>query len=225
MSTHYPVYQFIRKQNYALLLLALVAHLFCGVFTPNNLEVGRYIFAFFTSIVCLCSINISFRKSKREIALITLFFCFIISIPLLYEYIENIALFRHYFSIPYALFFLFIFSEILRFLFRPKEITHDLILAASSGYLVLVEIFVFIMEFHINRNPGGIHGINLENPLTILTDLVYFCSITISGIGYGDIHPLSSEIKLTAAFMGICGQFYLVVLVGIIISKFSNSRG
>lgn len=53
-------------------------------------------------------------------------------------------------------------------------------------------------------------------------DLVYFSSITLTSIGFGDITPSSYHTKLITAFFGIAGQFYVVVLVGILISKFSS---
>ena len=56
----------------------------------------------------------------------------------------------------------------------------------------------------------------------VYMDLVYFNSITLTSIGYGDLTPGTHYTKLITAFIGIVGQFYSVVLVGILISKFSS---
>lgn len=53
-------------------------------------------------------------------------------------------------------------------------------------------------------------------------DLVYFCSITLTTIGYGDITPNAYYTKLATSLIGIAGQFYSVVLLGILISKFTS---
>jgi hypothetical protein len=53
-------------------------------------------------------------------------------------------------------------------------------------------------------------------------DMVYFSSITLTTIGYGDILPDTHTTKLLASLFGIIGQFYSVVLIGILISKFSS---
>jgi len=65
-------------------------------------------------------------------------------------------------------------------------------------------------------------GIEAGKPAEHFIDLVYFSSITLTTIGYGDITPNAHVTKLLAAFFGIIGQFYFVVLVGILISKFNQ---
>ena len=54
-------------------------------------------------------------------------------------------------------------------------------------------------------------------------DLVYFNAITMASIGYSDISPNVHASKISAAFLGVMGQFYSVVLVGLIISKYTES--
>ena len=55
-------------------------------------------------------------------------------------------------------------------------------------------------------------------------DLVYFCSITLTSIGYGDISPGNHAAKLVVSFMGIVAHLYSVVLVGILIGKFTATH-
>lgn len=224
MAINHPAYHYIRNHRFEILLISLLMHLFCGILVPPDYIIARLVFVVMTLFVSLASINISIRKRKRSFVLQVFLFAVIVSIPLLHEYFENITYFRHYFSIPYSLFFLFIFYEISLFLLKPKEITTDLILAATCGYLVLLEIFVFVLEYFIHANPNSLHGVNLSSPMTIMVDLVYFCSITMSSIGYGDITPLTHEVKLLTSFMGISGQFYLIVVLGIMISKFTRTK-
>lgn len=224
MAINHPAYQFIRNHRYELLLGTLILHLFCGILVPPHFNSARFLFVSMTLLVSLASINISIGKKKRSIVLQIFFFAVVVSIPLLHEYFENVTYFRHYFSIPYSLFFLFIFYELIEYLLKPKEITKDLILAASCGYLVMLEVFVFILEYFVHAEPASLHGVNLESPMTIMVDLIYFCSITMSSIGYGAITPVANEVKLLSGFMGLCGQFYLVVVLGIMISKFTGSR-
>jgi hypothetical protein len=49
---------------------------------------------------------------------------------------------------------------------------------------------------------------------------LYYSTITLTSIGYGDITPNVHYTKLIVSLVGIVGQFYSVVLVGILISKF-----
>lgn len=65
-------------------------------------------------------------------------------------------------------------------------------------------------------------GIDYSSPAHVFIDLVYFCSITLTTIGFGDITPSAPHTKLASSLFGVAGQFYSVVLVGILISKFTS---
>jgi hypothetical protein len=52
--------------------------------------------------------------------------------------------------------------------------------------------------------------------------MAYFSFVTLTSIGFGDIYPITDMSRLTTAFFGMIGQFYMVAVVGIVISKFSS---
>lgn len=68
--------------------------------------------------------------------------------------------------------------------------------------------------------PGSFRGIDATSATTVYLDLVYFCSIVITSIGFGDITPAHHATKLATSAVGLTGQ-YSVVLVGILISKYT----
>lgn len=125
-------------------------------------------------------------------------------------------------NINYVIFFTFLFIELLRFLIKPGYINSDIISAAACGYFLLIEISVFLMQTIFYINPLSFKGIDTSGPAATYIDLVYFCSITFTSIGFGDILPNTHNAKLITSFLGVAGQFYTVVLVGILISKFSS---
>jgi hypothetical protein len=140
----------------------------------------------------------------------------------------GIPFFKHdpnYFTIlniNYVIFFVFLFIELLRFLLRPGYINTDIISAAVCGYLLLIEISVFVLQTLEYQNPASFKGIDTSSSANIFIDLVYFCSITFTSIGFGDITPSHHSTKLVTSFIGIAGQFYTVVLVGVLLSKFTS---
>jgi len=69
--------------------------------------------------------------------------------------------------------------------------------------------------------PNSFHGLS-EIVTLKYNELVYFSFITITSIGFGDMYPITEMSRLVTAFFGMVGQFYMVALVGIIISKFSS---
>ena len=108
------------------------------------------------------------------------------------------------------------------FLCRPCYIDKELISASVCGYFLLLEIFVFLMQVFLYQNFHAMKGIDESSKAAVVMDPVYFCSVTLTSIGFGDITPNAYYTKLITSFFGIVGQFYSVVLVGILISKFSS---
>ena len=109
-----------------------------------------------------------------------------------------------------------IFWEVLKFLIKPSYINTDIISASACGYLLLIEICTFLMQFFVYKNPQSFKGLDLSSPANTYIDLVYFSSVTLTSIGFGDITPNAHHTKLIASLFGIAGQFYSVVLVGIL---------
>jgi len=125
-------------------------------------------------------------------------------------------------NVGYIIFFLFIFGEVFKFLIKPSYINTDIISASACGYFLLIEISTFLLQLLVYQNPHSFKGINFSNSAETYIDLVYFSSITLTSIGFGDITPNTHNTKLITSFFGIAGQFYSVVLVGILISKFTS---
>jgi len=114
------------------------------------------------------------------------------------------------------LFFGFVFIRLMQYIFQPKSVSTNDVLALCSGYLILGIIaapFFFVLDMQ------------LENAFSIpkgadFYDLLYFSYITLTGVGYGDIVPKHQLAKSLALCVGIIGQLYLAILVGIIIGKY-----
>ena len=65
------------------------------------------------------------------------------------------------------------------------------------------------------------HAINI-GPSEISDSLMYYSYITLMTIGYGDILPTTPIAQKAAIFIGLIGQFYLVVLTAIVVGKYIN---
>ncbi|GGD44382.1 hypothetical protein GCM10011514_05430 [Emticicia aquatilis] len=217
--------QFFTKNKYELLLFALVQHLFVGIVLRDMDFYVHVIWPINMIIVGIASIGVFIEKGRFKKIIKNTLFLFVFLMPLSLSFIENSPQFMTTISAVYVLFFLFIFLEIIRFLLKPSYINTDIISASACGYFLLIEVNVFLMQIFFYNNSHSIKGIDMSSTSAVYMDLVYFCSITITSIGFGDILPNSHVTKLVTALFGIIGQFYTVVLVGILISKFSSSRG
>jgi len=215
--------RFLKKRKYEVLLLALILHLFIGI-VLNDLDFyTRVVWPINMLILGVATIGVFVEKGKWKNRLRNFLFILVLLLPMSISFLGQLPHFMQVLSWVYALYFIFIFWEIVRFLVKPSYINIDIISASACGYLLLIEITVFVLQALFYSNPDSISGISQANPASTYIDLVYLSSIIQTTIGFGDITPSSHSTKLVASVFGIIGQFYTVVLVGILISKF-NSR-
>lgn len=118
-------------------------------------------------------------------------------------------------TLIFFIYFILLFSELIRQIFTSKVITLNVVLGAFSGYIMigLIGFFVFRILFYANPMSFNI----AENPKQ---DLFYFAFITLTTIGYGDISPITDPARNFAIILGLVGQFYNTVIIAIIIGKF-----
>ncbi|MCE7042785.1 potassium channel family protein [Dyadobacter sp. CY312] len=212
----------LRNRKYEILLFALAQHLFIGIFLTDLDFYTRVIWPINMLVLGLGSIFIFTGKHSLRHWFRNIHFIVVLLLPV------GIPFFKHdpdYFkilNINYVVFFVFLFLELLRFLLRPGYINTDIISAAVCGYFLLIEISVFLLQTMEYNNSESFKGIDTSSSASIFIDLVYFCSITFTSIGFGDITPSHHSTKLVTSFIGIAGQFYTVVLVGVLLSKFTS---
>lgn len=210
------------RYKYIFLLFALLQHLFMGIFMKDLPVYTNYIWAINILIVGIASIGVFIEKRRKTKILTYIIFLLGVISPLSVRLFTDMDNYLYFTSILYCLFFLIIFWEVLRFLIRPSYINSDIIFASACGYLLLLEVSVYLLYFNNYHYPNAFRGIAGDSTAEIYIDLVYFCSIILTSIGFGDIVPNLPHTKLLVALIGIAGQFYSVVLVGILISKFTS---
>ena len=204
---------FIAGFKYEILLLALFQHLFIGIVLRDLHNYTRSVWPVTVIILVIASTGVFYGKGRIKNILRVVLGIVVIEFPILLTYYGYPAILMHAVSISYFLFFIYIFYEVLVFLIRPSYINRDIIVAAACGYFLLIEIYVFFLQF-----------LYYGNPASTFMDFVYLSTITITSVGYGDITPALYYSKLSLAILGIAGHFYTVVLMGILIGKFSNAN-
>jgi len=218
MSMH----EILKKFKYELLLFGLFQHLFMSV-VLSSLEVYRlYFWPLNMLVLGLTSFGVYLEHNKSRLIVLRILVLIICSMPLLsyfHGFSKGLLIFL---SVSYTVFFGYIFYEVLLFLIEPSYINKDVISAAGCGNLLLIEMATFIQQSIFYIQPAAYKGVDVSQPTATFIDFVYFSSITITSIGFGDILPSAHYTKLLVSLIGIVGQFYAVVLVGILISKFAS---
>jgi voltage-gated potassium channel len=122
-----------------------------------------------------------------------------------------------------ALFFAYAVINILRIIYKTKEITRETIYAAIVAYLLLALMWAFIYAILETAIPGsfdlpeqGFRGEYIQ--------FEYFSFITITTLGYGDIIPLTDKASALAICEAVIGQIYLVVLVAWLVGMHVSRR-
>ncbi|TAE43491.1 MAG: two pore domain potassium channel family protein [Cytophagales bacterium] len=217
------IYQILSKYKYELLLVALIQHLFIGIFLSDLEFYTKVIWPINMLILGMASVGVFIQKGHWRNVVQKILFLLVLALPIGLSFFSNSVSYFLFLDVAYVIFFLFIFWEVLKFLIKPSYINIDIISACACGYFLLIEISTFLFQFFVTQNPQSFKGIDSSSSASTYMDLVYFSSITLTSIGFGDITPNAYYTKLITSFFGIVGQLYSVILVGIIISKFTSN--
>lgn len=218
------IMNFMHKRKYELLLAALIQHLFIGIFLSDLAFYTKVIWPINMLILGVASIGVFIEKGHWKNLIQKILFLLVLALPIGLTFWGDNPYYFIFLNICYVVFFLFIFLEVLKYLIKPSYINADIISASACGYFLLIEISTFLLQYFVYQNPQSFKGIDFTSPANTYIDLVYFSSITLTSIGFGDITPNAHHTKLITSFFGIVGQFYSVVLVGILISKFTSNN-
>lgn len=214
---------FLQKYKYELLLLVLIQHLFICIFLRDLPFYTKVIWPVNMLILGVASVGVFIEKGALKNIIQKILFLLVLALPIGLSFLGKTPYYFLFLNIAYVIFFLFILWEVLKYLIKPSYINSDIISASACGYFLLIEISTFLLQFFVYQNPLSFKGIDYSSPAQTYIDLVYFSTITLTSIGFGDITPSTYNTKLITSFFGIAGQFYSVVLVGILISKFSSN--
>ncbi len=217
---------FIYKYCYEILLVALLFHLYGSVlffdlnFYEKYFRIANVIFVY------LAATN-SFFHRKNELSIgfaLLLIFSFFCSTGLFY--LDNYISLKYLREVSFLIFLIITIFYTFSFLFSPHRIDKALISGTIAGYLLLIEIAVriFMLLFLID-DKNILTNIDLKQHTSFYVDIVYYCTNTATSIGFGNMLPISQNAKMVTSIVSLAGQFYMVIMMSMMIRKFtSNNR-
>jgi hypothetical protein len=223
MKNHQGLHLRLSTYRYEFLLVALLLLIFDKIFFPDNGTYIRYVWPANMVIIALASFGI-FHQSRRNVVMMRNVLSVIsIAMPFMFITMSSQSWFMYFLTGFYIIFYTFIFWEVMRQITLTKEVQLNVVIGSFCGYLLLSMMVVFCFVLVEVVLPNSFHG--LGNDLASqYNQLVYFSFITLTSIGFGDIYPINDSSRLAVAFFGMLGQFYMVAVVGIIISKFTSNQ-
>ena len=111
-------------------------------------------------------------------------------------------------SIAYHAVMIFVLA---RFTFTARTVMTEVILAATSLYLVLGSVFAAVFALLLWLEPGSF--IASSGAEVQWQQLLYYSYVTLTTLGYGDIVPIGFYAQAFAAFEAIIGTLYTVILL------------
>ena len=128
------------------------------------------------------------------------------------------------------IFFVAIVFFLIRHVARSKDVTATLILSAINGYLLMGLLGALILDI---ADIAGGNLIDATAPSAIdfgggtaatFHDYLYFSFVTLTTLGYGDITPVSPAAKSICIVIAVAGQFYLTILVAMLVGKYLGRK-
>lgn len=129
------------------------------------------------------------------------------------KYLELILFFLFYVTVTVQV--------IIQVLVAP-EVNKNVIMGLMSGYISLGLVAFFIFLSIETATPGSFNGLLMEvqSIQAQIDSLIYYSYITLMTIGYGEIYPVTPVAQKAAVFVGLMGQFYLVIITAVVVEKY-----
>ena len=126
----------------------------------------------------------------------------------------------------FLILYIILFVEILQQIIGEKKVGSQVILGMFSGYITLGFVGMFLLQLIILQDPGALNFnvAQTETSPGSTPQLMYFSFITLLSIGYGDIAPIAPTAQKTAILLGLSGQFYLTVVIAVIVGKYLRDK-
>jgi hypothetical protein len=118
---------------------------------------------------------------------------------------------------------------LVRYIFRAKVVSRDMLLAAIAVYLLLGAIFVPIYGiietltwFPEQTTHAFVDGLNdYTNEALPWQTFVYYSYATLTTLGYGDVLPVTYWARSAATFEAVVGVLYTAVIVARLVGLYA----
>lgn len=216
------IHQKISDYRFEFLLTALLFLVFDKILFPDNAIFLKYVWPVNMILIAVACFGIFKERSKRINTLKNIFSLISILMPVGFLLLSRKLWFIEFLTVFFIMYYVFIFIEVMRQITKAKEIRINVIIGSFCGYMILSLVALFSYLFIELNFHGSFYGITPNNISQVYNELSYFSFITLTSIGFGDIYPITDMSRLVVAFFGMAGQFYMVAVVGIIISRFAS---
>ena len=207
------------KANFYYLLAGLLFLLLAG---PLSHELVEHSSGILTNVAFTTTLIVSIWSliDSRKWFIVGVVLAVISVIVTTVDYLSN-ALDLQLISMGLALTFCILsFVFTMRIIIRGTEMNLNRMVGAICAYLLL-GIALGLLNMFIHRLvPGSYTGID-DSPTSLAgMDMIYYSFVTITTLGYGDISPIRPLARAVAYITAVTGQFYMAILVGMMVGAY-----
>ena len=119
-------------------------------------------------------------------------------------------------------FFAFIIVMFIYQVAIERNVTIKTVLKVINGYLLMGIVYAHFVSM-INDYYPEAYSFS-DHPDHLLSEIIYYTFISMTSVGYGDLTPKIPLAKSLATAIAISGQFYVAVIIAMIVGKYSSGR-
>ncbi|MBS2213385.1 two pore domain potassium channel family protein [Carboxylicivirga mesophila] len=209
---------FDTKQNFKQLmsnwgLLVLLVFTIFGL-PIINVFFDIYLFGIFITFIVVISTYATSEDAKPKVIVQVL-------VAIIAVWITDLAEMKviHYLSsIWLVVFFLLRVFKFIKQLSRKEEVNILVIIEAINGYLLIGVGFAILVDM-ISSEFTGAFNFMVDKSAHQVYDSFYYTFVSMTTLGYGDLLPVTPIAKSLALLITLCGQFYLVIIMALLVGR------
>jgi hypothetical protein len=127
-------------------------------------------------------------------------------------------------AIPIAAFLIFVvflIQHFLRFILRARRVNSEVLCVAVSTYLLLALLWSSAYVLVAQLIPESFFEHHVDSHPLLGFEAIYFSTITLTTVGYGDVSPASPPARMLAMMEAITGTMYVAVLIARLVSVYT----
>jgi hypothetical protein len=210
----------IFKNRHLLLFIAVFLFILVPPFIPQGFLSG-IIITILLSIVTIQSVYILVEDERKLKYGYTIGFV-VLAVIWITHFLDRPDIEYELTNALLLVYFTYILYLLMRHMVRKKNVDINMILIAVTVYLLFAIAggFLFAMLDQLYDN-----AFNISGDLSFkLIDFIYYSFVTITTLGYGDVLPLREETRIPAAILATGGQFYIALVIAVLVSKYSSTQ-
>lgn len=204
------------KNRYVLLFAAVLLFIVIPPFVPSNFF-GGIIITILLSVVTIQSVYLLVEKEKNLKYGFAIGFA-VIAIIWITHFLETPNADNEISNILLFLYFSYILFILITHMLRSRQVNLNMILMAITIYLLMAVEGGFVFAV-LNQLFDNAFNISSDASFSLM-DYIYYSFITLTTLGYGDVLPMIEETRIPAALLATCGQFYMAIIVAVLVGKY-----